>query len=65
MVASSTIFKTPTHPFFFLQEFKKAKGEKRGRAANRPESLLCHRKRRPAIACFGVSAFENFGSGGE
>lgn len=29
MVASSTIFKTPTHPYFFLQEFKKAKGEKR------------------------------------
>ncbi len=28
MVASSTIFKTPTHPYFFLQEFKKAKGEK-------------------------------------
>jgi hypothetical protein len=29
MVAASTIFKTPTHPYFFLQEFKKAKGEKR------------------------------------
>jgi hypothetical protein len=34
MVASSTIFRTPTHPYFFLQDgpssrFKKAKGEKR------------------------------------
>jgi hypothetical protein len=29
MVASSTIFRTPTHPYFFLQEFKKAKGEKK------------------------------------
>jgi hypothetical protein len=29
MVAASTIFKTPIHPYFFLQEFKKAKGEKR------------------------------------
>jgi hypothetical protein len=29
MVAAATIFKTPTNPYFFLQEFKKAKGEKR------------------------------------
>ena len=29
MVARSTIFKTPSDPYFFLQEFKKAKGEKR------------------------------------
>jgi hypothetical protein len=40
MVASSTIFKTPTHPYFFLQEFKKAKGEKRERNAAPPEAQM-------------------------
>ena len=40
MVASSTIFKTPTHPYFFLQEFKKAKGEKRDRNDEPPEAQM-------------------------
>jgi len=35
MIASSTIFKTPQKPYFFLQEFKKAKGEK-----NDPEAQM-------------------------
>jgi hypothetical protein len=44
MVASSTIFKTPTHPYFFLQEFKKAKGEKRDPEAQMLVAMLAAQK---------------------
>jgi hypothetical protein len=44
MVASSTIFKTPTHPYFFLQEFKKAKGEKRDPEAQMLLAMLAAQK---------------------
>jgi hypothetical protein len=44
MVASSTIFKTPTHPFFFLQEFKKAKGEKCDAEAQMLVAMLAAQK---------------------
>ena len=45
MVAASTIFRTPTHPYFFLQDgpplrFKKAKGEKRDRNVGPPEAQM-------------------------
>lgn len=40
MVAASTIFRTPTHPYFFLQEFKKAKGEKRDPEAQMLVAML-------------------------
>ncbi len=40
MVASSTIFRTPTHPYFFLQEFKKAKGDKRDPEAQMLVAML-------------------------
>lgn len=40
MVAGSTIFQTPTHPYFFLQEFKKAKGEKRDPEAQMLVAML-------------------------
>lgn len=44
MVASSTIFKTPTHPYFFLQEFKKAKGEKKDPEAQMLVAMLAAQK---------------------
>ena len=44
MVAASTIFKTPTHPYFFLQEFKKAKGEKRDPEAQMLVAMLAAQK---------------------
>ena len=44
MVASSTIFKTPTHPYFFLQEFKKAKGKKRDPEAQMLVAMLAAQK---------------------
>jgi hypothetical protein len=44
MVASSTIFKTPAHPYFFLQEFKKAKGEKRDPEAQMLVAMLAAQK---------------------
>ncbi len=44
MVASSTIFKTPSHPYFFLQEFKKAKGEKRDPEAQMLVAMLAAQK---------------------
>ena len=44
MVASSSIFKTPTHPYFFLQEFKKAKGEKRDPEAQMLVAMLAAQK---------------------
>jgi len=44
MVASSTIFKTPTHPYFFLQEFKKEKGEKRDPEAQMLVAMLAAQK---------------------
>ncbi len=40
MVAASTTFRTPTHPYFFLQEFKKAKGEKRDPEAQMLVAML-------------------------
>ncbi len=40
MVAASTIFRTLTHPYFFLQEFKKAKGEKRDPEAQMLVAML-------------------------
>jgi hypothetical protein len=44
MVAASTIFKTPAHPYFFLQEFKKAKGEKRDPEAQMLLAMLAAQK---------------------
>ncbi len=44
MVASSTIFKTPANPYFFLQEFKKAKGEKRDPEAQMLLAMLAAQK---------------------
>jgi hypothetical protein len=44
MVASSTIFKTPSNPYFFLQEFKKAKGEKRDPEAQMLLAMLAAQK---------------------
>jgi hypothetical protein len=44
MVAASTIFKTPSHPYFFLQEFKKAKGEKRDPEAQMLLAMLAAQK---------------------
>jgi hypothetical protein len=44
MVAASTIFKTPSHPYFFLQEFKKAKGEKRDPEARMLLAMLAAQK---------------------
>jgi hypothetical protein len=44
MVASSTIFKTPSNPYFFLQEFKKAKGEKRDPEAQMLVAMLAAQK---------------------
>jgi hypothetical protein len=44
MVAASTIFKTPIHPYFFLQEFKKAKGEKRDPEAQMLIAMLAAQK---------------------
>lgn len=44
MVASSTIFKTPSYPYFFLQEFKKAKGEKRDPEAQMLVAMLAAQK---------------------
>ncbi len=44
MVAASTIFKTPVHPYFFLQEFKKAKGEKRDPEAQMLTAMLAAQK---------------------
>ncbi len=44
MIASSTIFKTPAHPYFFLQEFKKAKGEKKDPEAQMLVAMLAAQK---------------------
>jgi hypothetical protein len=44
MVAASTIFKTPTNPYFFLQEFKKSKGEKRDPEAQMLIAMLAAQK---------------------
>ncbi len=44
MVAASSIFKTPVHPYFFLQEFKKAKGEKRDPEAQMLAAMLAAQK---------------------
>jgi hypothetical protein len=44
MVAASSIFKTPTHPYFFLQEFKKAKGEKKDPEAQMLLAMLAAQK---------------------
>jgi hypothetical protein len=44
MVASSTIFKTPTNPYFFLQEFKKAKGKNRDPEAQMLLAMLAAQK---------------------
>ncbi len=44
MVAASTIFKTPMQPYFFLQEFKKAKGEKRDPEAQMLLAMLAAQK---------------------
>ena len=44
MVSASSIFKTPTHPYFFLQEFKKAKGEKKDPEAQMLLAMLAAQK---------------------
>ncbi len=44
MIASSSIFKTPQRPYFFLQEFKKAKGEKSDPEAQMLLAMLAARK---------------------
>ncbi len=44
MIASSSIFKTPKIPYFFLQEFKKAKGEKSDPEAQMLLAMLAARK---------------------
>lgn len=40
LVATPLPFNTPDAPYFFLQEFKKKRGEKKDRAANRPEAQM-------------------------
>ncbi len=44
MVSSSSIFKTPNQPYFFLQEFKKAKGEKKDPEAQMLMAMLAAQK---------------------
>ncbi len=44
MVSASSIFKTPTHSYFFLQEFKKAKGEKKDPEAQMLLAMLAAQK---------------------